>query len=133
MDPTKRGRNDSMKVKSQAKFIRISPRKVRLVLPLIRNKNAHEALSILEGANKKAARLLIRVVSSGIANAKVKKMNVDNLVIESVKADGGPTLKRIMPRAMGRAYRIFKRTTHITMELSDEVPSEKTETVATRR
>ena len=108
-----------MEAKSQVKYVRISPRKVRPVIDLIRNKPAHKAVSILMNVNKKAARLTEKVLKSAIANAEVKKMDTDNLIVSEVRADGGPMLKRFMSRSMGRANRILKRTSHITIKVKE--------------
>ena len=108
-----------MKVRAISKYNRIGPKKVRTILDLIKNKNPEVAVNILENMNKKSAFLLLKVLKSCIANAKDKKIEVGKLVVTDARADGGPILKRIQPRAMGRADRIQKRTTHITVELSE--------------
>jgi len=109
-----------MAVRSETKYLRISPRKVRLVIAHIKNKNAVQALAILENVNKKAARMLTAVLKTCIANAKVQKKDLNALVISDVRANGGPIMKRLMTRSMGRANRIDKRTTHIVMELTEK-------------
>lgn len=110
-----------MKSKAVAKYLRGSAQKVRLVCALIKDKKASEAVAILENTHKKGARLLLAVLNSAIANAQVKKMNLDQLFVVNASADVGPSLKRLMTRSMGRADRIVKPTSHITVELSDEV------------
>lgn len=108
-----------MEVKAVAKYIRISPRKVRRVIDLIKGKKVSEATSILKYTPKKAAYLLSKVLKSAVSNAinKNKRIDVNNMYIRSCYANGGPVIKRIQPRAMGRANRILKRTSHITMVL----------------
>ena len=109
-----------MKAKAVVKYIRISSRKARLVLPLIRKKKALDAVIILEHTNKKAAKIVSGALNSAIANAKGKKMDLDNCVVSDARVDVGPTFKRLRPRAMGRADRVLKRSSHIIVELSEE-------------
>lgn len=99
----------------------ISAHKVRLVCNLIRNKKVSDALNILRFCEKKEISLVIgKLINSGLAiAADSKKYDLDNLVIGKIFADQGPSLKRIQPRAQGRAYRIIKRTSHITVELKE--------------
>ncbi|MFP4071005.1 MAG: 50S ribosomal protein L22 [Desulfovibrionales bacterium] len=105
-----------MEAKAVARYIRISPRKARLVADNIKGKPVEDALSILTYTPKKAAEVLSKVLHSAIANAEqVPGVDVDSLFVKRVTVDEGPTWKRIMPRAMGRAYRIRKRTSHITI------------------
>ena len=110
-----------MEARAVIKYLRIGPRKVRPVLDLVRRKPAKKALGILSALNKKGARLALQALKSAMANAKIKKMNEDNLVISDIRADGGPILKRFMSRSMGRANRILKRTTHITVVLHEAI------------
>ncbi|MBN1493101.1 MAG: 50S ribosomal protein L22 [Candidatus Omnitrophica bacterium] len=109
-----------MNVKAQAKYIRVSPQKARLVLPHIKGKKALVALTILENMPQKTARLTLAVLNSAIANAKNKKMNLENCIISDARVDEGPTLKRLMTRAMGRADRLLRRTSHVMIELTEE-------------
>lgn len=109
-----------MEARAVTKYLRISPRKVRLVIDQIRRKPVEEACYLLAALNKKAARVVLKSLESAMANAKVKKMDEKNLVIAEVKADGGPMLKRIMTRSMGRADRIKKRSTHLTITLKEK-------------
>ena len=109
-----------MEIKASVKYIRIGPRKVRPVINLIRRKYVRDAFDILANLNKKAARLTERLLRSTVANAKVKKINEENLFISDIRADGGPMLKRFMARAMGRADKILKRTTHISVVLIEK-------------
>ncbi len=109
-----------MEAKAQAKFVRIAPRKVRIVMDLIRGKNLGEAITILRFVPKKASGIIEKVLRSAAANAEHNyDMNKDDLYVYKAYADEGPTLKRFMPRAMGRATRIRKRTSHITVILRE--------------
>jgi len=109
-----------MEVKAIAKFVRISPRKVRPVMDQVRGKRVDEALNLLAFAPQKGAYLLRKVVQSAVANAEQNtNLDVDTLYIKRVYADEGPTLKRFRPRAMGRATRIRKRSSHLTVVLDE--------------
>lgn len=113
-----------MEIKAKAKFIRMSPRKVRLVIDMIRGKQVEEALDILNFSNKWAKRPVIKLLNSAIANATHNfNLQKNNLYIKTIKADGGPMLKRWSPRAFGRAGMIRKRTAHIEIVL-DEIKKE---------
>jgi len=108
-----------MEAKAVLRFVRVAPRKARLVVDLIRGKNANEALTILKFTPRHAAKVIEKVLKSAVANAAQKEMgDVDALWVSKVTVDGGPTMKRIQPRAMGRANTIRKRTSHITLVLS---------------
>lgn len=101
-----------------AKFVRISPDKVRIVLDIIRGKSVNDAIAILENTPKAGSEVLLKVVKSATANAENNlNMSRNELIVAECFADQGPTLKRIQPRAKGRAYRINKRTSHITVIL----------------
>ena len=101
-----------------AKYIRISPDKVRIVLNIIRGLNYNEAIAVLKHTNKSACEPLIKLVNSAAANAENNMgLNKNDLFIAECFADGGPILKRVRPRAQGRAFRINKRTSHITVIL----------------
>jgi large subunit ribosomal protein L22 len=104
--------------KAVARFIRVSPRKARLVADLIRGKRVDEALAILQYSPQAAARLIEKVLRSAIANAEHNHQvrSFEGFRV-GVTVDGGPMLKRIQPRAMGRAYRILHRTSHLTVTL----------------
>ena len=103
-----------------AKYIRISPSKVQVVLDLIRGKNYVEAVAVLKTASKAACEPVLKVLNSAAANAEVNKgMNKDALYVAECFADQGPTLKRVQPVSRGRAYRILKRTSHITVILDE--------------
>ena len=109
-----------MEARAVAKFMRISPRKVRLVAENIKGKPVEDALNILKFTPKKAADALSKVLYSALANAEqTPGVDVDSLMVSNVEVNEGPTWKRIMPRAMGRAYRIRKRTSHITVWVKD--------------
>lgn len=107
------------KAQAVAKYIRIAPRKVRIVMDLIRNKNVDEAFGILKYTQKAASPVLSKVLKSAVANAENKALDVDDLYIAEAFADQGPTLKRIRARAQGRAARILKKTSHITVVVKE--------------
>ena len=114
-----------MEAKTQAKAIlryaRISPRKVNIVNDLIRNKNVDVARGILMNTPKAASELLIKLLDSAVANAENNfGMEHDKLYVAAVYANAGPILKRIRPRAQGRAFRIYKRTSHITIVVKEK-------------
>ena len=110
-----------MQAKANAKFIRIAPRKVQLVIDLIRGKQVGEAISILRHTPKAASPILEKLLNSAIANAEHNySMDPNNLVITQAYVNQGPTMKRFRPRAMGRASRINKRTSHITLVVSEK-------------
>ena len=105
-------------IKAKSKYVRQSPYKVRLVLNLIRGLEVNEALNILSFTKRKDAEEIKQVLESAIANAETNLgLNSSNLFISKAIADEGPTLKRFRPRARGRAGRINKRTSHLTIEL----------------
>jgi ribosomal protein L22, bacterial type len=109
-----------MEVSASAKRLRISAQKVRLVADQIRGKPVAEALDLLSFSNKKASVLMRKVVESVVANAENNEgADIDDLRISEVYVNEGMTMKRIRPRAKGRADRIFKRSSHITMTVSD--------------
>jgi len=111
-----------MEVKAKARFIRMSPQKVRLIVDLIRGKKVSQALDIVEFSNKWARRPVLKLLKSAIANAK-HNFNIEenNLFIKEIKVDGGPFLKRWTPKAHGRATTIRKRTSHIEVLLAEKV------------
>ncbi|MBK0419537.1 50S ribosomal protein L22 [Leucobacter sp. CSA1] len=118
---------------ARVRHIRITPQKARRVIDLIRGKNAQEALAILKFAPQAASEPVFKLVASAIANARVKadqnnlRLNEDELVVARAFVDEGATLKRFRPRAQGRAFRINKRTSHITVVLqtADELATAK--------
>ncbi|WP_059174130.1 50S ribosomal protein L22 [Bacillus sp. FJAT-27445] len=110
-----------MQAKAVARTVRIAPRKARLVVDLIRGKQVGEAVAILTLTPKAASPVIEKVLKSAMANAEHNyEMDVNNLVIEQAFVDEGPTLKRFRPRAQGRASAINKRTSHITIVLSEK-------------
>jgi large subunit ribosomal protein L22 len=105
-----------MEARAVARYIRVSPRKARVVVDLIRGKAVGEAAAILQFNTRAAAEIVGKVLNSAVANAeKNQKLKPETLYVSQVFVDEGPTLKRIKPRAMGRAFRINKRTSHITV------------------
>jgi large subunit ribosomal protein L22 len=109
-----------METRAVAKYVRISPRKARLVMDQLRGKRVEEALSLLNFAPQKSAYIVKKLISSAVANAEENtEIDVDTLFVKTIYADEGPTLKRFRPRAMGRATRIRKRTSHITVVLEE--------------
>jgi large subunit ribosomal protein L22 len=110
-----------MKAHAQAKHVRQSPYKVRRVLDLVRGLPVDEARSVLDFTNRRAAGSIKKVLDSAIANAEHNfALDADELFVSEAYADEGPTLKRWRPRARGRATRIRKRTSHITIVVADE-------------
>lgn len=109
-----------MEVKAVAKYIRISPRKARQVMDLVRGKDVGSAKGILRNTPKKAAKLIEKVLNSAVANAENNhEMVAEDLYIAKAFVDDGPILKRFRPRSMGSASRIRKRTSHITIVVSE--------------
>lgn len=107
-----------MQARAVWKFARMSPRKLRLIADAIRGKNVNTAVNIIRFTNKKAAPMVEKVLKSAVANAEnLSEANIDSLIVSRIYIDGGPMLKRFRPRAMGRAARIRKRTSHITIVL----------------
>lgn len=110
-----------MEAQAQLKMIRISPRKVRLVVDAIRNKPVAVAMATLKNIDKRSAEPVLKLLNSAVANAVNNNgMEADKLYISKTYVNEGPTLKRFRPRAHGRAYEILKRTAHITIVVSDE-------------
>ena len=109
-----------MEARAELKFARISARKAKIVLDLIKGKEAKEALAILKYTNKAASPIVSKILKSAMANAtNDHSMNENKLVVAEAVANQGPTMKRISPRAQGRAYRIRKRTSHIRIVLKE--------------
>ena len=110
-----------MEAKAYLRNARISPRKVQIVMDLIRNKPVNEAVAILQHTPKAACEPLLKLVKSAMANAENNfSMNGDALYVAECYVTPGPIMKRIQPRAQGRAFRIYKRTSHITVVLKEE-------------
>ena len=108
-----------MEVTARLRYLQASPQKVRLVADQIRGKNVQEAANILLLSKKSAADSLRKLLQSAIANAENldDQLDVDRLFVKEIFVDGGPTLKRIRPQPMGRAFRILKRQSHVTIKL----------------
>lgn len=105
-----------METRAVTKFIRVSPRKIRLVMDQVRGRKVEEALNILSFAPQKGARILKKLINSAVANAEQNSnVDVDSLYVKRLYADEGPIMKRWRPRAQGRATRINKRTSHLTV------------------
>ncbi|MGM0417117.1 MAG: 50S ribosomal protein L22 [Thermodesulfobacteriota bacterium] len=109
-----------MEVRAIGRYKRISPQKVRLVLGRVKGKPIEPGLNNLSFMPQKAAGILEKIVRSAVANAEEKGLDVDDLYIKNIYVDQGPMLKRFRPRARGRATRILKRTSHITVILSEK-------------
>ena len=110
-----------MEASARLSFARLSPRKTRLVVDMIRGKGIQDALNILRFSPQPSARLVSKLLKSAVANAEQKGVSdVDHLFIKSVTVDGGAVLKRFVPRAMGRASKIRKPTSHISVVLADK-------------
>jgi len=121
--------------KARIKYLKISPRKLRLVLPLVRNKSVSMALATLEHTNKKASLLVYKAIASAAANAKrFPNVSEEDLYVSQIFADGGPMLKRFKARPMGMANTIRKRTSHLTVELDSRKPVfESASTIADKK
>ena len=110
-----------MEAKATAKYVRIAPRKVRVVMDLIRGKNVQDAFAILKFTPKVGAEAIEKVLKSAVANAENNfDMNEDNLYVSEAYVDQGPTLKRIHPRSRGQAFKILKRTSHVTIVVDEK-------------
>jgi len=110
-----------MEARAQATYVRISPRKVKIVLDLIRNKPVDEAMAIVKFTPKAACEPIAKLLKSAAANAENNlNLNKEDLYVSECFVCPGPILKRIRPRAQGRAYRIEKRTSHITLVLKEK-------------
>jgi large subunit ribosomal protein L22 len=106
---------------AKLRYMKGSAQKVRLVADLIRGKKVNDAVAILRATPKYASRDLLKLLKSAVANAEQKEqgVDVDALVVRTIQVDGGPREKRIRPAPMGRAYRIQKRKSHVTLTVSD--------------
>ncbi len=110
-----------MEAKAHLRYCRISPRKVSIICDIIRGKDTKQAIAILKHTPKAGCEPLLKLLNSAIANAENNhNMSADNLYVSQVFANPGPILKRIMPRAQGRAFRINKRSCHITVAVSEK-------------
>jgi large subunit ribosomal protein L22 len=109
-----------METRAVLKYVRVSPRKIRLIMDQVRGRKVGEALQLLTFSPQKGAFLLKKLIDSAVANAQENaNLDVDGLYIKRVFADEGPTMKRFRPRAMGRATRIRKRSAHMTVILDE--------------
>ena len=108
-----------MEATAKVTFVRIAPRKVKIVLDLIRNQPAEKAAAILKYTPKAACEVVGKLLKSAMANAENKDMDMSKLYVAECYVCQGPTLKRIRPRAQGRAFRINKKTSHITLVLKE--------------
>jgi len=110
-----------MEARAEARYIRVSPQKARLVVDLIRGRNAGEALNILRGTNKRIAPAVEKVLRSAIANAQNlgTEVDVDKLVVAEAYVNEGPRSRRVRPAPMGRAYRYQRRTSHIAVTVAE--------------
>lgn len=113
-----------MEAKASVKYLRIGPQKVRNIFDLVRKQYTTDAFDILSSLNKKGARYAEELLKSAVANAKVKKMDESSLFIDDIRADGGPIMKRFMSRSMGRADRLLKRTSHMSIRLIERPKTE---------
>jgi large subunit ribosomal protein L22 len=116
-----------MEVTARLRFLQASPQKVRLVADQIRGKNVQEASNILLLSKKSAADSLRKLLQSAIANAENQddQLDVDRLFVKEIFVDGGPTLKRIRAQPMGRAFRILKRQSHVTIKLDSRLSEQE--------
>ncbi len=111
-----------MEVKAEARYIRVSPQKARLVVDLIRGMKAGQAISVLRTTNKRIAPTVEKVLHSAIANAqnRLENVDVDELVVSEAYVNEGPRMKRIRPAPMGRAYRYQRRMAHIVIKVAEK-------------
>ena len=117
-----------MEAKASLRYLRITPRKVRVVADLIRGKNVNAALAQLAYVEKRAAEPLAKLLRSAVANADQAtkgQLDVDQLYVQELQVGQGPSLRRFMPRAMGRAFKVLKKTSHISIVIGDEAPARK--------
>jgi large subunit ribosomal protein L22 len=117
-----------MEATAKLKYLRITPRKVRVVADLIRGQKVGAALNMLTYVEKRAAEPLAKLLRSAVANADQAskgQLDVDTLRVKELLVDQGPSLRRFMPRAMGRAFKVLKKTSHIVITVSDEAAPKK--------
>lgn len=109
-----------MEAKASLKYARVGAQKARLVADMVRGKNVNEAVKILTFLNKKSALMIKKLIESAVANADYKKtMDVDKLYVKTIIVGQGPSMKRFMPRAQGRAFPVHKKTSHINLVLEE--------------
>ena len=110
-----------MEARAKLRYVRLSPQKTRLVVDMVRGKRIQEALNIIKFSPQKAAAVVAKLVSSAVANAEQQGVSdVDRLFVKAISVDQGPVLKRFLPRAQGRATKIRKPTSHITVVLDEK-------------
>lgn len=110
-----------MEVKAVARYVRIAPRKLRIVMNLIRGKSVTEAFAILKFTPKAGSEVVEKVLRSAVANAEHNNdMDVENMIVSTCFVDQGPTLKRIHPRSRGQAFKILKHSSHVTVCVSEK-------------
>jgi large subunit ribosomal protein L22 len=117
-----------MEARANLRYLRITPRKVRVVADLIRGKKVGAALAQLAYVEKRAALPVSKLLRSAVANADQAskgQLDVDQLYVKELQVGQGPSLRRFMPRAMGRAFKVLKKTSHITVVVGDELPARK--------
>lgn len=107
---------------ARTKYLRIGPRKLRIVIDTVRRQPVHRAFEILARIKRKGARMTETILKSAVANAKGLGMDEERLVVAEIRADGGPVMKRMMSRSMGRAERIVKRLSHLSVRLEEGRP-----------
>ncbi len=109
-----------MEAKAVLRYCRVAPRKARVVANVIRGRDVEEAISLLDFTPRRSARILRKVLRSAIANAEdVGDLDVDTLYVKTITVDQGPTLRRFRPRAQGRAFRVNKKTSHISLVVAE--------------
>ncbi len=106
-------------MRAKLRYLRVAPRKTRLVVNLVRGKDVEEAINILTFTRRAASEPVRKLIESALANAEAVDANIDDLFVEQIFVDEGPTLRRFRPRAQGRATRINKRTSHVTCVLAE--------------
>jgi large subunit ribosomal protein L22 len=125
--------------RAQARYVRVTPMKARRVIDLVRGMPADQALAVLRFAPQAASEPVYKVVASAVANARYtaerdsQRLDVEDLVVREAYVDEGPTLKRFRPRAQGRAYRVRKRTSHITVVVAPRPEDKPTSTTSSKR
>jgi large subunit ribosomal protein L22 len=125
--------------RAQARYVRVTPMKARRVIDLVRGMPADQALAVLRFAPQAASEPVYKVVASAVANARYaaerdsQRLDVEDLVVREAYVDEGPTLKRFRPRAQGRAYRVRKRTSHITVVVAPKPEDKPTRTTTSSK
>lgn len=110
-----------MEVQAKARFVRVSPRKIRLSADLVRGKKVQQALTVLAFSQKASSKIVTKLLKSALASAdQLGDIDIDSLFVKRISVDQGPTMKRFRPRAMGRATRIRKRSSHVTVILDEK-------------